>query len=145
MVIRPFDGQMAERSKALVSQTREVQYHHRTGSNPVLPYTSIPSIATPRTAKISDMSYSPEKFTLGQRLAIATQAAAGGCGCFALLVMLVILAAFVVILAMLLWFLLTDGSGVLLGFGIAAVVVIGVIVWLFVAAYRNPQDWRPRD
>ena len=77
-------------------------------------------------------------------MTIAGHAVAGGCGCFALIVMLVILTVFVVILGALLWFLLTDGSGVLLGIGITGVLVIGVLTWLFVAAYLNPKDWGPK-
>ena len=91
------------------------------------------------------MGQEQDEFTLGQRLAIAGHAAAGGCGCFALLVMLVILTVFVVILGVMLWALLTSDSGALQGLGIIGVLVIGAIVWLFVAAYLNPRNWRPRD
>ena len=91
------------------------------------------------------MGQEQEEFTQGQRLAIAGQAAAGGCGCFALLIALVILAVLVVILGILLWALLTSDSGVAQGLGIIGVMVIGAIIWLFVAAYVNPRDWRPRE
>ena len=78
-------------------------------------------------------------------MTIAGQAATGGCGCFTLLVMLVILAVFLVILGMVLWSLLISDSGVAQVLGIIGVLVIGAVVWLFVAAYLNPRDWRPRD
>ena len=83
-----------------------------------------------------------EEFTQGERLDIAAGAVAGGCGCFAFLVLLVVLGIFVLFLGLLLWALLTSDSGVAQGFGIVGVLVVAALIWLFMAAYLNPGKWR---